>query len=463
MKNYINKESGNLWQPAYFSPDERSIILTHIRDMGKRLQDRSQVLKMAQIAAHQSKYNIWALHGYRSQSLALGPLGLALAYNELDQEFPQEGWFHVAQTYFSLLPDKLTAEGHYAFGLFSGLSGILFVTHRLMRVNDQYKQIYRRLVSLVCSIAGKYNAANDQPEPVIYNLTSGAIGIGYTLLILATSQTSSEISQELLEQLQKSLSQLVHHLVWIGGQNEDSSWKFENRYINATMREFIVHDRAKARALSGYGLRQGIAGLVAFLSLVCINDTGIRTDFVLEAIRELCKQLQQGLLKEERGKIWPQIERGDEYHPVRKYVTFGWCDGAVGIARALWLASRALHDEALGTQALEIIYDIGQRLWKMPASIGPSLCHGWAGILQTYAHFASETREPALQEQVRIMTNHLLTLFEEDRPFGYREIEPEYTRVDSPWLMNGAAGVVLVLLSVISEQKPTWDRILLLH
>jgi len=140
-----------------------------------------------------------------------------------------------------------------------------------------------------------------------------------------------------------------------------------------------------------------------------------------------------------------------------------WCDGSSGIARALWLAGRALDDQALSSLALEIIADVAQRLHQDAKIIGPSLCHGLAGIVQICAHFAHETGEPLLVEHLRSLTDSLMEMFEEDHPFGYRAFEPDYIRVDSPWLLEGASGVALALLATVSAQPPLWDRILLLH
>src|SRR5690348_12822090 len=107
-----------IWQPAHFTVDERHAILTRVRDLGQRLQDRSYVLRMSRVAAQQSKYTLWALHGYRSYSLALGPLGLALMYDELDRALPGEGWDQAAHAYLPLPQGMLLLEGPHAFGLF---------------------------------------------------------------------------------------------------------------------------------------------------------------------------------------------------------------------------------------------------------------------------------------------------------------------------------------------------------
>ena len=53
-------------------------------------------------------------------------------------------------------------------------------------------------------------------------------------------------------------------------------------------------------------------------------------------------------------------------------------------------------------------------------------------------------------------------MHEPDRALGFRAIEPGGNRVDQPGLLDGAPGVVIVLLAASTSVEPTWDRLFLL-
>jgi lantibiotic biosynthesis protein len=164
------------------------------------------------------------------------------------------------------------------------------------------------------------------------------------------------------------------------------------------------------------------------------------------------------------GQNWqlPQDTEGDHYHRPGVCAPFAWCNGVSGVARAFWLAGRALGDDGFTAFAQEGIAQAVKSFKRDPLCFGPSLCHGVAGLLQVCARFAGETKDVVLAEDIQALLQRTLELFEPDRPFGYRSFEPEYIRVDTPWLLDGASGVALTLLSLLSPVAPTWDRILLL-
>ncbi|MGA8115647.1 MAG: hypothetical protein WCA46_18460, partial [Actinocatenispora sp.] len=89
-----------------------------------------------------------------------------------------------------------------------------------------------------------------------------------------------------------------------------------------------------------------------------------------------------------------------------------------------------------------------------PAQLGQvtdaSLCHGWAGLLQTAARVAADSRAPELFAVDRIsarMNSHL-----------------DYRQVTEPGLLDGRAGIELARHTMAAGRPPTsaWDACLLL-
>ena len=76
--------------------------------------------------------------------------------------------------------------------------------------------------------------------------------------------------------------------------------------------------------------------------------------------------------------------------------------------------------------------------------------------------FAIETRLPLFADEARTLHRQLTDAYEPDSAFGYRNVEPGGTRIDQPGLLDGAAGVALVLLAASTPVEPTWDALFLL-
>jgi hypothetical protein len=76
--------------------------------------------------------------------------------------------------------------------------------------------------------------------------------------------------------------------------------------------------------------------------------------------------------------------------------------------------------------------------------------------------FANETASPEFSHAANRTLERLIALFSENAIFGYRDHDHEEGLIDRPGLLEGAAGVALVLLASASDQEPDWDRIFLL-
>ena len=94
------------------------------------------------------------------------------------------------------------------------------------------------------------------------------------------------------------------------------------------------------------------------------------------------------------GANWPTVvphEPGGQSAGTSRLQSGGWCYGAPGVARAVWLAARALGDHALGELAIEAMAAVYQRPVEERRIDSPTFCHGVAGLLQVTLRFAHET------------------------------------------------------------------------
>ena len=82
--------------------------------------------------------------------------------------------------------------------------------------------------------------------------------------------------------------------------------------------------------------------------------------------------------------------------------------------------------------------------------------------LQITLRFARDGAGEIFSTAARQLTAQLLDAHEPDSRFGYCDLKPSGQRTDNPGLLEGAAGVALVLLATATPDEPAWDRILML-
>jgi hypothetical protein len=132
------------------------------------------------------------------------------------------------------------------------------------------------------------------------------------------------------------------------------------------------------------------------------------------------------------------------------------------VARSLWLAGQALDRHEYRTLAITAMEAVYRR--PVPARMidSPTFCHGVAGLLAVTLRFARETRLPIFVQQSQRLVEQLMASFQPESLLGFRNIEYGYNETDQPGLLDGAAGVAIVLLAASSGIEPAWDRLFLL-
>jgi hypothetical protein len=215
------------------------------------------------------------------------------------------------------------------------------------------------------------------------------------------------------------------------------------------------------------GLAHGIPGPLGLMALAL--RSGVEVNGLKESIDRIANWLSQNRVDDAWGVNWPTAvplapEGGSAagYPPPAAPSRSAWCYGGPGVARALWLAGEALDNPGyreLAVEAMKAVY-LRPVWWRRIDS--PTFCHGVAGLLQTTLRFANDTGSPPFAEAAETLTEQLLSLYDPDSLLGYRSLEPGGQGVDQPALLDGAPGVVLVLLAAATDADPTWDKLFLL-
>jgi lantibiotic biosynthesis protein len=421
------------------------------KKVAERLRDENCVQTAGRTTAQQSQFTQRARFlAANTFDLAGGYTGVALLSAYLDSCFAEEGWDIVGHAYLRAAMSALEKSAYYRPTLFSGLSGAAFATLALSREGKRYQRMLatleERLFPDIMDVATEVITSQTSGYATrIYDTVSGLSGMGAYLLCRREHPDGVEALRATLTAL-VSLSE---------EQDGIPRWYTPPQLANDSLKTMDL-----GHGYVNFGLAHGIAGPLALLSLA--KSHGIEVPGQSEAIARIANRLIEHHLEDEWGINWPKCWVLGATHAPRAGTRTAWCYGTPGIARALWLAGSALAC----TRYQEIAVAAMQSVYRQPLSArridSPTFCHGVAGLLHITLRFAHDTANPLFFEAATILTKQLLGFYQPTSLLGYRHEEASGAFVDSPWLLDGAAGVVLVLLAASSASDPFWDRMFLL-
>lgn len=205
------------------------------------------------------------------------------------------------------------------------------------------------------------------------------------------------------------------------------------------------------------GMAHGIAGPLALLALA--NMAGWSVAGQDAAIQEAAHWLLRWRTND--IAVWPPHLTGDELDSDIASPVPGrgdaWCYGIPGISRSLALAGQAIGDPQLTSAADIAMSSLAGRPVNQWDVEGPTLCHGYAGVLQSAVGSQSGAAERAAAA--------ITASFDPTHRFGFKHQENDSTS-DEPGFLIGTAGVALALADhggLPASAVPTsWDALLLL-
>jgi lantibiotic modifying enzyme len=226
-----------------------------------------------------------------------------------------------------------------------------------------------------------------------------------------------------------------------------------------------LHEHQREEAPQGYfnlGLSHGAAGVVAFLAraLEAPQCSGQARGLLDEAVPWLLAQRGTG------GNVscFPSwAGPGLALRPSR----LAWCYGDLGIATALLAAGRATGNQGWVAEALAIARHSAGRPEEGSGVRDVALCHGAAGVSLAFSRFFQVTGEPCFREAARLWLLWALAKYRPGEevagfPLWVPRRSQDHPRLPQLGLLEGVAGLGLVLLSALHSVEPGWDRMLLL-
>lgn len=140
-----------------------------------------------------------------------------------------------------------------------------------------------------------------------------------------------------------------------------------------------------------------------------------------------------------------------------------WCYGDLGVGLRLLYASKVLNDKELECEALKILkYSAKKRKKEESLVKDAALCHGSFGNAQIFNRIYKETKDSIFKDAAIFWIQDGLDLaVHQDGFAGYKRWTPEGWYSDIS-LLNGIAGIGLVILDHISDFDSNWDECLMI-
>ncbi|GAA4847339.1 lanthionine synthetase C family protein [Saccharopolyspora rosea] len=401
-------------------------------ELAARLADPEHVARIATTAD-----NTDHLPGMSEPVPPWGPIGLgeahtgvAVLYAELAHHDP--ALRRVAHAHLSRA--AAAAEQCPPGGLFGGLASLAHAAALTRRSERDYAtlldqlddRITRQLRDLLAAESARLDAGRPGARMDHYDTVNGASGLGRYLLLRGNSELLGEV---------------LRYLVRLSRPLDTPTGAVPGWWIADSGRVDL-------------GLSHGICGPLALLALAW--EERCRVPGQREAIELIAEQLLGW--RTERG-LWPATAES----PPGTEMT-AWCYGTPGVARALYLAGRALRRQdwcAAAVTGLATALDLPD-----PGITDCSLCHGWSGVLRITQLMTDDSGDPRLAAHLPRLATEVVAAHDPAHPFGfaYRRRFPDPAHRPAPHragFLEGAAGIALALHSFSAGAASRWDSALL--
>ncbi len=433
-----------------------------VKEMAERMKNPE---KVNEIFFHPSNRNDDPLFPERTR-LPLGDFqligeypGVVLLFAELDRLFPDEKWDSAVHHYVLKIKELIESNRSFHVSLFGGLTGIAFVLQRASREGTRYQKMITILNTYLLESVKKFylipfeeNLNTRQFSSFsLYDVIQGISGIGIYGLINLRIPAFTELVENILCLLVNLTKPVKIDARWIPG------W-----YLPQSLHVYKEDLQEYPQGNFNLGQAHGIPGVLAFLSIALLH--GVEVAGQREAIQTIVDWLKKHRHGNLNNFFWKtEISFEEEIEQIKpkenpSSVKDAWCYGTPGVARSLFLAGKALGNEELKSYAFDSFCSIFNRQRHEWNLLGPTFCHGYAGLLMITWKMAQETQSPFLHKHAVLLKEIVLEYYQRDHPFGFKSLDPRqkggYAEISQLSLLEGAPGILLTLLSL--EGLSTW-------
>jgi lantibiotic biosynthesis protein len=379
--------------------------------------------------------------GERDPSLAGGQAGLALLYSWLarTRRMPQAdvlAWQCLDQAIEAVSTQAMNAS---LWGGFTGVAWAAELVDRLLAPDAE-----DRSEAVDDALLRPLSRASLWPAP--HDLVVGVTGLGVYALQRYPRSVAIECLRRVVELLHERAQHDEHGLYW---------WTPPAEILNQEARKQHPSGRVDL------GVAHGVAGAIALLGSIC------RAEVEQATARQLLEGAVRWLLAHsvptEAGPTFPVwVAPGLQPSPAR----CAWCYGDPGIAAALFMAAQGAGDAGWEQAAVALASRSAERPTSQTGVVDACFCHGAAGLAHIYNRMYQATGEAKLGRAAVYWLERTLDFYRLARDNGGSWVQGSKDPAHrEPWtgidVVDGAAGVALVLLAAATSVEPLWDQMFL--
>jgi len=367
--------------------------------------------------------------GRADPSLSGGSAGVAVLYAELERAGALAGASDLAARELEGSIETL-AKAPLGASLFAGFTGVAWaadvVSELLGGGEDLNEEIDEALLRTLARVDW---------ERAPYDLIMGLTGLGVYALERWPRPAATE-----------ALARVAGELGRLAGEDEHGTYWF-------TAPELLLGSRREQYPAGGVdlGVAHGVAAVIPFLARVQALAAADVKDLVAKSVQWLLAHA----LETGAGPTIPYyVAPGVEPMPAR----LAWCYGDPGVAATLLLAAEEAQQPAWADAATRIALGAAERPPDESGVVDAGFCHGSAGLAHLFNRAYQATGEPRLLEAALFWLDDTLARVAAvaDAARG-----AEHSAWNGRGLLEGAAGIALVLLAAATPVEPAWDRMFL--
>jgi len=373
---------------------------------------------------HKNELNVGVLSGLSGISIFL------FHYSEFLQD---EEIAHEATELIEISIEKL--NGTYRLPTFcSGISGFAWALDYLYKYDFLDIEVEEYLLQLDTYL---YKIMLQDFKQGRYDYMHNALGYAFYFL---KRYHNTEI-KHLKDQYEQILSEVILNL-------DEISVNIQNNYAI-----WVSDVMGQDKPVVNFGLAHGLPSILSFFNK--LTQVEKFKDTAKDKIRNLSDFILKNKLKfdNKMGSTFPSYLYGTDYKNATES-RLAWCYGDLGIASVIWNSGKILNNELLKSEAIEIFKHSSERNTFETTEVKDMyFCHGSFGIVHMYRNIYKDTGIIEFKDTSEFWIKEGLKMYEKN-----------ITENQGPELsiLEGLAGVGLVLLSCLKNERMAWDECLLL-
>ena len=207
-------------------------------------------------------------------------------------------------------------------------------------------------------------------------------------------------------------------------------------------------------------LSHGMTSIALFLAQLI--KKGVKNDKISELLENTINYiLSQEMDAEKYGSYFPSQSLDNKGH-TPNISRLGWCYGDLGIAYMLWFSGNVTGKSEWSIKGRDIlVHSTKRRELSYNFVVDAGICHGTSGIAMVYRRMFLETHDHSFLDSTDYWMQKTLDMASfVDGLAGFKTCQKEMVCDDN--LLTGIAGIGMMMISKLSNDKQVWDELFLL-